>query len=828
MITAKRTAAFGLVVVLFWGLLCTLAGCNKNPAPEPADISTPSSTANNSANDGVDRTDGIDVTSTPVPDTYVYHAEFVPISGAGRNGFTPYACHSGRILAGCQEKIGENIPEGVTPEYEGQYDVYGMKLYSIGLDGSVHALEAYQPMEADENGSASILDLVVTPEGGMVSLEALYRQKYDGPDDVELYSDEWYQKQYYMYLKYEQNYYLRFLAADGSEEKRLQLGDGLKNVLGENWQDFYSPQCFVLDDQGRIYINFHQAVVALKADGDLLQVLEFPNWVDSMIHLKDGRIAAIYYGDDGKHLRILDTESAVPDQKQDYPLGNIGNTAAGSGEYDFYYTNGSNFMGYSLAVNKAEKLFNWINTDIEPPTVNRVFVTEDGQIVTLNSEWDENTPKISSSVVFVRKIPASSLPNKTIITLAAMGLEANLQSLVMKYNRSSPDARIEILDYSEYGTPEAGLTRLNTEIMAGDVPDILCLNGLPVRKLTAQGILTDLMPFLNADEELKDQLLDGVLEALMTDGKLYRTASGFSIETVIGAASVVGDTPGWTLERFNAALEQMPAGCEPFSQGTTRDTILTQCLSMEMSRLVDWSTGVCAFDTPVFTDILTFAAQFPKDIDWANAEREEDAERIASGRQMLMSLRISDFQSFQMYDAIFGGEATFIGFPTTEGTGSMINIDGSGYAICSKSENKDLAWQFLRPLMTAEYQEQVIWSLPTNRAAFEKHLEKAMTPQYLRNADGSFLLDENGEKIEPDRMVWVVGSLTVHIKALTQEQADKIIELVKTTTKVRNYDSELMTMITNEAEAFFSGQKTAEEVGKLLQSKVSIFINEQR
>ena len=121
-----------------------------------------------------------------------------------------------------------------------------------------------------------------------------------------------------------------------------------------------------------------------------------------------------------------------------------------------------------------------------------------------------------------------------------------------------------------------------------------------------------------------------------------------------------------------------------------------------------------------------------------------------------------------------------------------------------------------------------MWSLPTNRVAFETNLEKAMTPQYMRNADGSFLLDENGERIEQDRLVWRLGSMTVHIKALTQEQADKILELVRTTAKVRDNDPELMTMITNEAEAFFSGQRTAEEVGQLLQSKVSIYLSEQR
>ena len=182
----KRAFVFVLAAVLCLGLLGTLAGCHKDPVPEPSGISTPSPAPTNSANDAADETNAADATATPVPVTYVYHAEFVPLSGAGGNRFTAYACQNGRILAGCYEKIGENIPEGVTPEYEGQYDVYGTRLYSIGLDGSLQALEGYQPLEADENGSASIIDAAVTPEGGMVSLEDLYREVYDGPDDADL------------------------------------------------------------------------------------------------------------------------------------------------------------------------------------------------------------------------------------------------------------------------------------------------------------------------------------------------------------------------------------------------------------------------------------------------------------------------------------------------------------------------------------------------------------------------------------------------------------------------------------------------------------------
>ena len=130
MITEKRAFVIILMAVLFLGLLGVLAGCQKDPAPEATGTSTPNPTA---------ATNGTDVSATPDPETYVYHAEFAPLSYDGRNGFTPFACLDGRILAGCWAKVGEDIPEGAKPEYEGQYDIYGMKLFSIGPDGSVRA-----------------------------------------------------------------------------------------------------------------------------------------------------------------------------------------------------------------------------------------------------------------------------------------------------------------------------------------------------------------------------------------------------------------------------------------------------------------------------------------------------------------------------------------------------------------------------------------------------------------------------------------------------------------------------------------------------------------
>ena len=104
-----------------------------------------------------------------------------------------------------------------------------------------------------------------------------------------------------------------------------------------------------------------------------------------------------------------------------------------------------------------------------------------------------------------------------------------------------------------------------------------------------------------------------------------------------------------------------------------------------------------------------------------------------------------------------------------------------------------------------------------------------MTVEYQKDAEGNFLLDEDGEKIQISRGGIGMADGTVHdIYALTQEQADKLLEVINSTTRVVNNNDSLLKLIVDEAQPFFAGQKSAEEVARLTQSKVNLYVNEQR
>ena len=870
----KTILSYILILALCLSLCAGLAGCGgkKNESPDPA---KPSADPGKPGQ-----------TDTADPE-FVYVPEYVDVKGAElTSSIDTLLFADGRFLTSSYCKIGEReLEEGEELQWEGQNWIYGQKLFWLDLDGTLTEIPGYEPLRWEDltggpgasepngetpadgetpddgetplapaptaapavavavsdrrmriselnNGGAYMQRMLLAPNGDIVTVEVVYHNWYDGPDDdVEPYSQEWWEGDYGQYMHNEQHTYLRTLNADGTEKARVDL-----EILKEEGVDYFYINSIEIDGAGRIYCTRDQSISILDGAGKLLGTIQSDNWFDQLFRMGDGSVAATYWGEEGQCMAPIDPEGLAVGEPFRVP-NNIYNMAQNyAGDYDFCYTDGSNLMGYSLAEAKQEKILNWINCDVDNVNSGNAVILPDGRILTLETNWDKNYTHAEVRLVFLNKVPASTVPQKTKLIFATQYLNYQARSAIVEFNRKSTEYRIELHDYSEYNTEEdysAGLTKLTTEIMAGNVPDILDLNGLPIEKLASRGLLLDLYPLLDADPELgRDAIFPSVLRALEQNGKLYRTAAGFQIVTVVGASSVVGDRPGWTMEQFKKALAGMPDGCTPFNQYTTRGEILSQLLQMAMGELIDWDTGKCSFDSPVFRDILEFSAGFPEEFDWENYEYTEDDDepnRIASGQQMLMQVYLDDFTTIQMYNAMFGGEATFIGYPVSEGVGSALSPNEGGYAISSSCAAPEAAWQFVRKSFTKEYQTQYGWGFPSNRAAFDERLKDAMTPEYQTDVNGNYILDENGEKIELSRGGWGWGSLSVEFYALKQDEADQIMELINTATRVMEQGSdEIMELITQDTAPYFAGQKSLNDVVKQLQSKMNIYINEQR
>ena len=318
-----------------------------------------------------------------------------------------------------------------------------------------------------------------------------------------------------------------------------------------------------------------------------------------------------------------------------------------------------------------------------------------------------------------------------------------------------------------------------------------------------------------------------MLSALECGGGLYQALPGFTVNTVGGPANRVGTTRGWTYDDFFAAWQRMPAGSSVLEPYVIQSDVLYALFSLNFDRFVNWETGESDFESDEFRQLLNFVKDVPKDYDWNDNDMLSTDERIAQGKQMLL-------QSFLFSpDALLWNEVgmnsdgyTYVGWPVSEGVGSMLRPDG-GFALSSRCPDKSTAWEFLRGLLT-EAGQQNIGSLPTNRKAFDARLQDLMTVEYETDPEGNTRLDVNGQPVQKSLVSWTDETGAEHyIYSMSQAQADEVLSIIESTTRMAGNDSGIFSIVSEEAQAFFDGSRSIDDTVRLIQSRVGSYMAEQ-
>ena len=87
--------------------------------------------------------------------------------------------------------------------------------------------------------------------------------------------------------------------------------------------------------------------------------------------------------------------------------------------------------------------------------------------------------------------------------------------------------------------------------------------------------------------------------------------------------------------------------------------------------------------------------------------------------------------------------------------------------------------------------------------------------------------EENGEMVEYDNTYYLNGQEII-IPPMTQEETDELTQYISNINKRYTYSEEISSIIEEESAPFFEGQKSAKEVADIIQSRVQIYVNENR
>ena len=166
-------------------------------------------------------------------------------------------------------------------------------------------------------------------------------------------------------------------------------------------------------------------------------------------------------------------------------------------------------------------------------------------------------------------------------------------------------------------------------------------------------------------------------------------------------------------------------------------------------------------------------------------------------------------QEIMSYNKLFGEEIAYMGYPNKEGNGSYFSID-TQIGICSKSNVKDGAWEFIRMLLSYEYQEQYA------------DLNKGMNRVPVRSDCFDLLMDclsnPQGDIEGFDEEKGVISA----------EQEKEFRNLINNTHEVSSYNIEVMKIIEEEAQSYFLGKKDVNETVQSIQKRCTTYMNEKR
>lgn len=719
---------------------------------------------------------------------YEYGGEAVPYAYDAKLASSAVALEEAAVEEVTAEEVpAEDIMEEGTSSYTqtiGGYQLDGKKLseFSRTMDDSMNNYY----WAADKEGTIYVVDVKYA--------------SYEGDDTQDSY----------------------ILKAFSGSEEELWSVDLTKKTGPE---DYFGVQGLDVLADDTILVRCYSSLEYYQKDGTFIRSVPLEGEYGDLLPMGGDSYAIQTYDENGMLLKQMNLATGQVGEKIPMPFSLYTYRFQRGTGYDFYLSDSYGVYGMNMGDSEVTQLMDFISSNVDTTNVNQLIATStDTFFVTYYQETEEGTGTTAFSKM--TKVAPEDVPDKQVLTLGCNYLpDTAIVKKAVNFNKTHPEYQIRIKDYSTYNTDEdytIGATKFLTDISTGAVPDIMIVDvSVPMDSLSAKGVFADYYSLMDGDSEIhKEDYLENVFKTMELNGKLYQMPVSFYVSTVFGKAADVGTEPGWTMDDMKAVMAKKPEGTEVF-QLTTKDSILYMGYYINSKQYIDWGNGTCHFNEKDFIDLLEFANTMPQEIDYESLDEAywnnyDSAYR--EGRALLMMTSFSTYEDYnRTCKGYFGEPATPIGYPAEDGVGSAFSFE-INFAISEKSSAKTAAWEFVKSFLTEEYQDK-LYSFPIKLSSLDKKAKAAM--------EKPFYMDENGEKVEYDYTAYIANQEIV-IPPMTAEEIAYVNDFFGKITQAPSSNEEVIKIIQEESAAYFSGQKSVNDVADIIQKRVQIYVSENR
>ncbi len=429
---------------------------------------------------------------------------------------------------------------------------------------------------------------------------------------------------------------------------------------------------------------------------------------------------------------------------------------------------------------------------------------------------------------------------RTELTLAVLTSEnlTWLKNLILEFNARNEDYYVTLLDFSTWTTagprPEE---QLNAYLLENGVPDMVVFRDDRDSFIyTDKDLLMDLAPTFG------DRLLGCARSAYTNDaGEQFLIPLSMTAKLYAAASAVLDENLTWDI------LSDMMDTVAADPTGLQAVTSLDDTSSLQDLSLFDFyntDTQTASFDTDAFRDrihLLKALGTRGNNPDYGSLQRSiltNHRYGLYGSSGIVDAIREGDvrllyvpFKTVGVYSAllrIFGDTPfTLCGYPTVDGAAPSVSVYSQNlFGIFDETAEPDGCMAFLDYLLSDETQSSDALSdkaLPVTRGGFENVLLHHRYIYYSTMMP-SYELEPYDHSDVPMEEYLTFGFYAEQV--LSDDDIAAIFDFFDTATSHARPDATVLEIVNEELSAYESGAKTLEEVTRLMQSRVQIYLNE--
>ncbi|WP_158082280.1 ABC transporter substrate-binding protein [Paenibacillus ferrarius] len=413
---------------------------------------------------------------------------------------------------------------------------------------------------------------------------------------------------------------------------------------------------------------------------------------------------------------------------------------------------------------------------------------------------------------------------KKTVVVSVMMKDRFLESAVQKFEEKHADIHIEMKEYKALPkTGEGGMSMeslsladiekygqsVTTQVISGKGPDLMLMNELPQDKFVGKKLLVNLNDLLAKDNSFdRNALYANILKASQDGDGLYVIPLSYSLDLVRGNTELlkkanisVDQNKPWSWMQFKDVAKKLKQqGYEGFENLSPTD-LLFDYIEDNYAQLV--GQGKPGFDSELFRNMMK-EIKLMYDEGLLNEGLSGFASTSSKGAFIMAGI-------YSPEDALtMASNLDYYQKPSANGKKNGLPFKFHySLGMNSKSGVQPEAWAFIKFLLSDDMQASPnLTGLPMNKSVADQRFNEVL--QKIKNGTLDTPIPKN---MLPDM-------------EKAKKRIEEVQKLISEADLRRSSDMKVLTIAMEEFNSFMSGQKSAEEVSKLIQNRVKTYINE--